>query len=126
MNKDFDSWNEKKKEIHNRKALLFAEREIWWCDLGLNIGDEQDGKNHDYRRPVIVYRKYNRNIFLAIPLSTVIKENKYRYNFSLRDIEQSALLSQSRTLDARRLCRRIGKVPHKKFEELKKTFISLL
>jgi hypothetical protein len=39
MRKDFDKWNNKKKEINNQDFfdLFFHEREIWWCSLGLNI-----------------------------------------------------------------------------------------
>ena len=45
MSKDFDSWNGEKKNLeqigHNN--LVFHEREIWWCSIGVNLGDEQDG-----------------------------------------------------------------------------------
>ena len=41
MEKDFDAWNFKKKELDkNKRDLLFKEGEIWWCSLGLNIGEE--------------------------------------------------------------------------------------
>ncbi|MBU2219125.1 hypothetical protein KKG15_01365 [Patescibacteria group bacterium] len=40
--KDFDAWNIQKKKIHSRdEKILFHEREIWWCSLGVNIGFEQ-------------------------------------------------------------------------------------
>ena len=41
MDKDFDSWNKEKKEINSHDELvLFHEREIWWCSIGINVGDE--------------------------------------------------------------------------------------
>lgn len=40
MKKDFDSWNDIKKNLDGKaKDMLFKEREVWWCNLGLNIGD---------------------------------------------------------------------------------------
>lgn len=37
--------------------ILFYEREIWWCSLGVNIGFEQDGTNDLFERPVLVIKK---------------------------------------------------------------------
>ncbi len=43
--KNFCEWNKLKGYIEeNNKPMLFREREIWWCSVGLNIGTEQDGK----------------------------------------------------------------------------------
>lgn len=44
--KDFDIWNNQKKEIEkiDHTEITFSEREIWWVSLGKNIGDEEDGK----------------------------------------------------------------------------------
>ncbi len=37
--KDFDSWNVVKKKIDaTRKAPTFKEKEVWWCNIGLNVG----------------------------------------------------------------------------------------
>lgn len=45
MQKDFDSWNEQKKQLENtQKTVLFKEREIWWTSIGVNIGNESCGK----------------------------------------------------------------------------------
>ena len=44
MQKDFDGWNKRKKDIHyNGESKLYHTREIWWCNLGVNIGSKQDG-----------------------------------------------------------------------------------
>jgi hypothetical protein len=41
MQKDFDKWNIKKKQIDAKTArLYFRQGEIWWVNLGLNIGYE--------------------------------------------------------------------------------------
>ena len=64
MNKDFDTWNEEKKglEIVAPDTLIFHEREIWWSSIGLNVGDEEDGKNDLFERPVLVLRKFNNKV----------------------------------------------------------------
>ena len=42
MEKDFDGWNETKKQIHGRHdAPFYHERELWWCTLGVNVGFER-------------------------------------------------------------------------------------
>jgi hypothetical protein len=44
MQKDFDAWNEKKKQTDQHTAVPFCHaRELWWCTFGLNVGAEQDG-----------------------------------------------------------------------------------
>lgn len=63
------------------------------------MGCEEDGKGEELRRPVLILKKYNKNQVLVLPLSSKIKEHKYRYNFVLQNKEQSVLLSQSRIVD---------------------------
>jgi hypothetical protein len=61
MLNDYDSWNRKKKIIEAKKYYKYIkEREIWWCSAGLNIGDEQNGKNFNFERPFIIIKKFNR------------------------------------------------------------------
>ena len=63
MNKDFEAWSKLKITLdceHN--APVFNEREVWWCCIGVNIGDESNGKNRLHNRPVLVLRKFNKNL----------------------------------------------------------------
>jgi len=40
MEKDFDGWNEKKKNLHSSPSKPFYhEREIWWCSLKISAQD---------------------------------------------------------------------------------------
>jgi len=83
MEKQFDLWNGLKKKLHaTRHEPFLHEREIWICSLGANIGYEQDGKNENFARPVLVIKKFNNDIFLAVPLSSKVKEGKYYYIFA--------------------------------------------
>jgi hypothetical protein len=62
--KQFEDWSKEKQniEIFAPKTLPFREKEIWWCSIGINIGDEQDGKNELFERPVLILRKFNNKI----------------------------------------------------------------
>lgn len=55
--KDFEGWIKVKQKIHaaQREHLpIFNERQVWWCSIGVNVGDEEDGKNALYHRPVLI------------------------------------------------------------------------
>ena len=69
MSEDFDAWNRLKKEINDEGVVGdFSEREIWWCRIGHNIGFEENGKNRQFSRPVLIFRKFNQALFLRISL----------------------------------------------------------
>lgn len=119
MQKDFDSWNNKKKEINNilkPSDFYFHEREKWWCSIGVNVGYEQDGKNDNFERPVLVLRKFNKETVLIVPLTSVTKKNKYHYKLNTGD--SFVILSQIRLISSKRLLRRIEKIGEKEFNEI--------
>ncbi len=120
MEKYFDKWNERKKNIDSLKVRkIFSEQEIWWCSLGINIANEQNGKGKNFQRPVLIVRKYNNYQMLALPLSTVSKESKYYYEFNFKGKKQSALLSQIKVISVNRLTDKMGKISDKLFKEIK-------
>lgn len=112
MKKDFDSWNEKKKEINKKtpnEILFFKEGEIWWIHFGVNVGFEMDGKGEGAMRPVLILKKYNHFSFLAIPLSTSPKINKYHVSIGKVSGKSAVVnLSQLKNVDSRRLINKIG------------------
>ena len=128
MIKGFDSWNEKKKKIHNRTdSPFFHGREIWWCSLGVNIGFEQDGSGDEYRRPVLVLKSLSRKTFLAVPLTTSEKSHIMRPSIGKVEGEEAhALLSQLCVVDTKRLVRKIGYLDKKIFERIRKTVKDML
>lgn len=130
MKKDFRKWNDKKSTIDQiEKRPFFHEREIWWCNLGMNVGFEQDGGGKDYLRPVIIYRKFNNEIFWAIPLTHTDKKTKYYFQLTKEaDIPTStAILSQIRLVDARRLSHKLEvNISKEDFATLTKKFKALL
>jgi mRNA interferase MazF len=117
--KDFDSWNEKKKNIDQKEIserVFFNEREIWWGFLGLNIGYEQDGKNKNFERPLLIVRKFNRNIVWVLPLTTIAKNNKFHYK--LKSSGSIVILSQIRLLSTKRFLRLVETINENEFNEI--------
>lgn len=91
--KDFDGWHPVKKGLDERTVIpTFRRREIWWCSTGINVGVEQDGKNHHYERPVLVVCKFNRRLFWGIPLSTQIfgKLTPQQFETNYREYKRGA------------------------------------
>ncbi|MFA5839012.1 MAG: type II toxin-antitoxin system PemK/MazF family toxin [Candidatus Paceibacterota bacterium] len=116
MEKEYDNWNQLKKNLSIKKSsIFFHERDIWFCSLGKNIGDEEDGKNELFERPILIIRKFNNNIFLAIPLTSSKKDNNYYYQYELGGKTYAGILSQIRLLDCRRLSRKIGMIKKSDF-----------
>lgn len=128
MRKDFDDWNGKKKAINDRRsAPFYHEREVWWCALGVNVGSEQDGSSKEYRRPVLILRGFGRETCLVIPLTTSTRTHPLRPAIGLIDGKAAtALLSQMRVIDTKRLVRKIEVLDAKVFEEIRKTARGLL
>ena len=120
-NKDFDRWNIKKKDINSQESrVFFHNREIWWCSLGINVGFEQDGTGKNFDRPVLIMKSYNKDIFFGVALTGKKKVGRhYFYLGKIDNRDSSAVLSQVRLIDAKRLIRKIGKLDKKIFAELK-------
>ncbi len=127
MGKDFDSWNIQKKKLQERIFSDFIHtREIWWCSLGYNIGDEEDGKNEDFERPVLVIKKYNNRIVLVVPLSSKIKDNPYYVIHDYNGVKSAAIISQVRLVSTKRLLRKIRKMDTIQFQHIISSLKSMI
>jgi mRNA interferase MazF len=128
MIKDYKDWHSKKTGINDISTRpSFHEREIWTCYLGSNIGFEQDGSGEDYLRPVLIIRKFNNDIFWAIPLTNTKKESEHYFTFSFIEGQTStAILSQIRLIDAKRLGYKIGYISEIDFPLIKEKLKALL
>ena len=126
--KDFDIWNIEKKNIENIKndTLPFHEREIWWCSFGLNIGDEQDGKNELFERPGLVIKKFNNKVAWVLPMSTKEKNGIYYYSILHEGKVFTVILSQLRLVSVKRFHRFIRKITPSQFEEIQDRLIGLI
>lgn len=119
---NYDKWNQIKKEVALSNTLLtFKVREVYWLKLGHNIGFETDGKGEEFLRPVIVFRKFGKNTFLGIPLTSVKKEDIFHFEFELKQNQKMnyANLSQIRLFDTKRIKSKLGKMSVENFEVMK-------
>jgi mRNA interferase MazF len=120
MDKDFQNWHRLKEKLHNqKKEQYFKERDVFWASIGVNVGFEQDGKGEIFSRPVLVIKKYSKNIFFGVPLSTQIKNGSFFFTFKLNEKQSNALLVQGRVYDIKRLENKIGKISQDDFKKLK-------
>ena len=122
--KDFDNWNNLKKQIEIENVKVgYKNRDIFYIKMGQNIGFEQNGKGKDYIRPIIVIKGFNKDIFLGVPLSTKIKEGKYYFQFEFdkngTKMINIAILSQIILFSTKRLLNKIGVIKENDFENLK-------
>lgn len=125
--KQFLAWIGLKEKIHNHEhnPPLFKEGEIWWCYVGENVGSEVNGKGAQFTRPVLIFKKYDRFSFFAIPLTTKNKVGTWYFSFIHNNKTQTAQLAQSRVVSYKRLKELIGKIDSVDFENIKKAFIEL-
>ena len=124
IKKFFTKWNEKKIDTHLVNTPLgIKERDIVFIKMGKNIGYEQDGKGEEFLRPVVIYKIFNKNLFLGIPLTTQQKEIKYYFEFEYQTkgkkrVLNSAILSQIRVFDTKRVKYKSGVISKQDFEKL--------
>jgi mRNA interferase MazF len=123
--KDFEKWHREKKIIDRKNPrVLFAEREVWICSLGANVGSEQDGKGSHFVRPVVIFKKFNRDVFWGIPMTHSQKSGKLYFDLT-EELGGFAILSQIRLFDAKRLQYRLNWINLDRFALLKKAFLEL-
>ncbi|MEK9160831.1 MAG: type II toxin-antitoxin system PemK/MazF family toxin [Patescibacteria group bacterium] len=122
--KDHDGWNTSKKALDAhpmpRRVYIYP-GEIWYCCIGHNIGDEEDGKGSDYSRPVVVIKRFGAGIFIGVPLTTKVKAYPSYFGVGTVDGKAAmALLTQLRFFSTKRLVNKIDKLPTPTFLALKK------
>lgn len=129
MEKDYKIWIPVKIKINNDgfHPRGFKEREIWICNIGENIGFEEDGKGDNFVRPVLILKVFNREFCHIVPLSKKNKGGKFYYSFDGKTGKESvAILSQTRSIDSSRLLRKIGMTSKEDFVEIKKRIRKIL
>ena len=116
-----------KKGLERENGIpYFYEREVWFCSIGINVGREQDSRNMKFSRPVIILKKFNESMFWGIPVTSTVKENKYSFVFRIQNQENSALISQFRIFDSKRLIRKSGVLDEKEFDVLKDRLVEII
>lgn len=126
--KDFDQWNKEKKGLEDvgHDILSFHEREIWWCSIGVNLGDEQDGKNELFERPVLVLKKFNNKVAWVLPMSTKPKDGIYYHMLEHEKQTFSVILSQLRLVSVKRFRRFVRKISPHQFELIQNKLVNFI
>ncbi len=118
--KQFLDWIKVKIKLNNsQRKTFFKERDVYWASFGKNIGSEQDGKNENFTRPVLVLKRFNSETFLSVPTSTKVKNDKFHYFLRGRENIYFIKLSQLRLLSSKRLLKKIERISIEDFEKIK-------
>jgi mRNA-degrading endonuclease toxin of MazEF toxin-antitoxin module len=119
---NFDLWNAEKKHInHFEKPRFCKEREIWWCSFGINIGHEENGKGKNFRRPVLVLKKFSTRTALVVPLTKSSTHHKFKIKLSrIGNFDSWCIISQLRVIDTRRFTVKITEIEKSEWSKIKK------
>ncbi len=123
----YNIWNIKKQKINSTKRYLNPKiREIWWCNLGMNIGKEIYGKGLGFLRPVLVINTEIPNMFIGMPLTTKLYPDKHKsFIFTNDNKKHGVLFCQIRSFDRRRLVSKMYTLSKNKYKKLFKHFSHL-
>lgn len=118
----YDKWNEVKKNLStNENIKSFKNRDIFWTHVGQNLGYETFGKGDEFLRPVLIFKKFSRNTFLGIPLTTSTKNDIFHFKFIIDNNNKInyASLSQIKIFDVKRLHDKLDKMSVEDFNKMK-------
>lgn len=113
-------------DLSIQKIPHVNEGEIWWASIGENIGYEINGKSTLFTRPVLILKKFSREFYLVIPLTTQAHSGSWYVNFKLDRREQIACLHQTRAIDYRRLSTKISQVKKEDYRIIEKALKDLI
>ena len=118
----FNIWNGEKQFIDEKKLVVFAKpRDVCYVKLGYNIWFEENGKDW-FMRPVLIINKIW-SLYFVIPLTSKNKENNYHFKINsvcFNAKTTTAILSQWRVIDGRRLIEKKGTCDRNEFNIIKK------
>ncbi len=122
----FQEWFKLKLTLWTKPSkVIFKQGEIWWCSLGMNVGEEEYGKGPQFTRPVLIFRKFTNNSFMGLPLTTQEKTGTWYVETELGGIKRKVMLNQARLLDKKRLTSKVGVLDKKQFNEVRVRFLKL-
>ena len=120
----FDEWSQEKHNIHMTDEIKasISPREVWYIKMGINIGNEQNGKG-EFLRPVLVIRRIG-NMYFCIPLTTQGKDENFFYiplDTSFEERKSWIIVSQAKIYDKKRFVDYLGKIQPDEFYRIKKS-----
>ncbi|MEK7501713.1 MAG: type II toxin-antitoxin system PemK/MazF family toxin [Patescibacteria group bacterium] len=122
----FLDWTKLKVKIESANKNAYPRRrEIWWVNLGQNIGVETNGKNNQFERPVLVIKVFNMESLLIAPITSKVKNNKYVIEYINQDgLINGISISQLRTISMKRLDRKVSEISQIDFDKVINTIIN--
>ncbi len=126
-----DEWNILKKNIdENNNNRSFRERDIFYINMGKNVGNEQNGKGINFIRPIIILKKLSNKMLIGIPLTSQTKEGTWYFKFDFTKnnatTTNTAILIQIKMFSTKRLLNRIGRIRENDFNKMKSKFKKLI
>ena len=122
--KSFKEWFKLKISLWNKESkVVFKQGDIWWCSLGVNLGEEIFGKGTKFTRPVLIFRKFTSNSFLGLPLTKQEKKGTWYVEITIHEEKRWVMLNQARVLDKKRLTSRIGVLDDADLKKVKDRFL---
>ncbi|PIR90868.1 hypothetical protein COU03_03790 [bacterium (Candidatus Gribaldobacteria) CG10_big_fil_rev_8_21_14_0_10_41_12] len=118
------NWFSLKLLLYLKKSnIIFKQRKLWWCSLGVNLGEEIFGKGLIFTRPVLIFKKLTSNSFLGLPLTSQEKTGTWYVKIKQGGKTNWVILNQARILDKKRLTNRIGTIDDTDFQKVKQNFL---
>ena len=122
--KAFQDWCKLKIALWGKSSkIVFKQSDIWWCSLGMNLGEEIFGKGVKFTRPVLVFRKFTSNSFLGLPLTAQEKQGSWYVGITIHGEKSYVMLNQARILDKKRLTNRIATLDDSDFKKVRDRFL---
>ena len=106
-----------------QSKIVFKQGDIWWCSLGMNLGEEMFGKGEKFTRPVLVFRKFTSNSFLGLPLTKQEKRGSWYVEITTHGEKNWIMLNQARILDKKRFTNRVAALDTNDFKKVKERFL---
>jgi len=104
-------WNVVHARIEINTNSQFPQRgQIWWANLGQNIGVEMNGKNNNFERPVLVIKNLNADSVFVAPITSTISDRNHLIKFDLNTNKMSVNIFQLRTLSTKRFTKKISDI----------------
>ena len=117
-------WCKLKVRLFNKESkVVFKQGDIWWCSLGMNLGEEMFGKGEKFTRPVLVFRKFTSNSFLGLPLTKQEKQGSWYVEITVHGEKNWVMLNQARILDKKRLTNRVAALDTNDYQKVKERFL---
>jgi mRNA interferase MazF len=80
---------------------------------------ESDGKHDYFERPVLLLRIFNKEMIWGLPITSTVKDSPFYHRFKFMDSDRSVMLTQVRTISAKRLRRKVDVIADADFEAIK-------